>query len=183
MEGGKRKSVYLYGAEYGRYFGLYLILLSACLMASPHVPLLLFVMAVLLPGFPILLYLFLRRMCTEAPYTRTFAGVWMAGIMTTLCGSLICAVVTALWLTYVEPDFFVNYMQSAINTLHASGQADEYGEQIQVMQKAIDSKTLPSPMDYVLSMCWSTVFLGSIVSMLCAWILVVRYRRRLFNTP
>ena len=177
MEKDNRKSVYRYGAEDGRYMGLYFIAMSACLIASPRVPALLLLMSVLLAGVPVMLYLMLRRMYREAPHNRTFSAIWTAGIMITLCGSLICALVTAAWLIYVQPDFFAEYLRTAIATVQQSGQSAEYQEQMIMMQRALESGTVPSPMQLVLSMVWSTVFFGSILSMVCAWALMFRGRR------
>lgn len=176
MENDNRKSVYRYGAEYGRYMGLYLIALSACLIASPRVPAMLLLMSVLLAFMPVLLFILLRRMYREAPHNRTFSAVWTAGIMTTLCGTLICALVTAAWLIYVQPDFFSEYLHSVINTVRESGQSLEYKQQMEMMQNMLDSGVMPSPMQFVISMVWSTVFLGSIISMVCAWALIIRRR-------
>lgn len=182
MESDNRKSVYRYGAEYGQFMGIYLIVLSACFLASPHQPFILLIMAALLAAFPAILYVILRRIYREAPHNRTFSAIWTAGIMTTLCGSLICALVTAAWLIFVQPDFFMVYLRTAIATVEQSGQAAQYSDELAMMREALASGTVPSPMRYVISMVWSTVLLGSIVSMVCAFALVVRRRRPMRRT-
>ena len=177
MENEYRKSVYRYGAEFGPFIGLYFIFMSACLISSIKLSLMTLLMAALLPGFPIILYVLMRRMYREAPYLRTFSALWTGGIMTTLCGCLICSLVTAAWLIFVQPDFFTQYLSQAIQTVQNAGQGSEYEEQINVLQKAMETGTMPSPMQFVLSMVWTTVFSGSIISMICAWVLMAKDRR------
>lgn len=177
MESDNRKSVYRYGAEYGRYMGIYLMVLSACFIGSSRLPVLCLVMAMLLPVFPVIIYIQLRNIYREAPYNRTFSALWTAGIMTTLCGSLICALATAAWLIFVQPDFFADYLRTAIQTIQLSEMKADYQAETEMMKQALESGTSPSAMQFVLSMVWSTVFLGSIVSMVCSWVLIMRERR------
>lgn len=181
MESSESKSVYRYGAEYGRWVGIYLIIMSACFMASLHFPACMLVMAVMLACLPFVLYRYLRRMYLEAPQNRSFAALWMGGIMTVICASLICALVTAAWLLTVQPHFFEEYLAMAIKVGENAPDASRYAEQIEVLKKGLDGGLAPSPMRFVLSMIWSTVFLGSILSMACAWIL--RLRRPEMKTP
>ncbi len=177
MESDNRKSVYRYGAEYGRYMGMYLIALSACFIGSSRLPVLSLVMAVMLIAFPVIIYFQLRNIYRESPHNRTFSALWTAGIMSTLCGCLICALATAAWLIYVQPNFFADYIRSAIQTIQLSDMRAEYQAETEMLQQALESGASPSPMQFVLSMVWSTVFLGSIISMVCSWVLIMRSRR------
>ena len=154
--------------------GIYLIVMSASLVASVRMPFTLMLLALLLMCMPAVLYLSLRRMYREQPANRSFAAVWTAGIVTTLCGTLICGIVTAAWLLLVQPDFFTQYLHSAILMAEQAGQQAQYADQIQMMRRALDEGMVPSPMRFVFSMMWTTVFFGSILSMLCAWILRMR---------
>lgn len=181
MDSDKKKSVYRYGGEYGRYMGIYFIVMSACLLASPRVAGLFLVMAALLPVFPYLLYRFLKKIYRDAPYLRSFSALWTGGIMITICGCLICSLVTALWLIYVQPNFFSDYLRMAIEAVQASGQAAEYKDNIELMQTALDKGVVPTAFQFILSMIWSTVLLGSIISMACAWALMASGRRRLIK--
>lgn len=155
--------------------GLYLIAMSACLVASVYTPFTLFLLALLVPGMPLLLYLQLRRMYREEPANRGFSAIWTAGIMITLCGSLICGLVTAAWLLTVQPDFMTLYMRQAIELAVQSGHQAQYGEEIAAMRAALDGGGVElSPMRFVFSMIWATVLAGSILSMLIAWLLRFR---------
>lgn len=154
--------------------GIYLIAMSATLVASVRMPATLLLMALLLMFMPVVLYLLLRRMYREEPANRSFPAVWTAGIVTTLCGTLICGIVTAAWLLLVQPDFFAQYLHSAIAMAEQSGQEAEFARQIQMMRQALDEGMVPSPMRFVFSMMWATMFFGSILSMLCAWVLRMR---------
>lgn len=154
--------------------GIYLIVMSASLVASVRMPATMLLLALLLMFMPAVLYLLLRRMYREQPANRSFPAVWTAGIVTTLCGTLICGIVTAAWLLLVQPDFFAQYLHSAIAMVEQSGQEAEYAEQVGMMRRALDEGVVPSPMRFVFSMMWATVFFGSILSMLCAWLLRMR---------
>lgn len=174
METSETKSVYLYGAKYGRWTGIYLIAMSACLVASLRFPSTLFIMSLMLAGLPVVLYALLRRMYMEAPANRTFSALWMGGIMTMLCGTLICAIVTAAWLLLAQPHFFEQYMAMAIRMGENSPNSADYAAQIEILKKGLESGVAPSPMRFVVSMIWTSVFLGSMLSMFCAWILRMR---------
>lgn len=158
----------------GRWMGLYLIVMSALLLVSVKIPLSLMVMSVMLLFFPVLLYRFLRRMYREAPTNRGFSAVWTAGIMITLCGSLICGIVTAAWMLTMQPDFFIDYLQQAIGIIEQSGREVEYAQEISMIRNAMNNGISLSPMRFVFSMMWATIFFGSVISMLIAWLL--RYR-------
>lgn len=182
MEQKNRKSVYRYGAEYGRFLGIYLIVMSALTIAGAHAPFMTLLMAALLPGFPVILYLVMRRIYREVPYYRTISAMWSIGNITVICGTLICALVSGLWLTFVEPNFFANYIRNCIATLQSSGQGAQYQEQIDMFKQMLQNGGLPSPMQFVVSMSWTTAFFGCILSMICGWLLVARERRKAFST-
>lgn len=175
------KSIYKYAAEAGVPMGFYLTVMSACLLLSLRVPQLPALLPLLFMGLPFFTGMLLKRIATETPAYMKVSALWLAGIYTFIFGSLICCLLSALYLTFVEPGFITRYMQQAIDTISASPAAANYGQSIDVMQRAIDSHMLPSGLEFVVSMAWATCFAGSFISLAVALVLTRRRRRWLGN--
>ncbi len=169
MDQNTNKSPYKYGADLGLWMGLYLMLISACFLLSMRLTGLAMFAFPLMIGVPVVLYFMLRRIYKESPINRTLSALWMSGIMTFICGSLICGILTAGWLLIFQPNFFYEYVAGAIRLLQEGSGASQYATQIGLMQEMIDKKLLPTPMEFVVSMIWTTAFLGSLTSLVVAW--------------
>lgn len=165
MEKQTTKSVYRYGADYGLYFGLYLTLMSACLMASTtHIETILLVY-VLIAGLPVLTFFLQFKLQSKQPRFRNNASLWMFGICLFLFGSLICGVCTAVYVMLFDPDFIYDYFQSAVDTINNSPLKEHYAESVATIQTALDKNMLPTVMETTFSMIWLTTFGGSLLSL------------------
>lgn len=167
-----------YAARGGVAIGLYLTLISSCMVLSLHNSLLAFVGLVLTAGVPVVLWRFLRGMRRSCGCDVGFGSLWLGGIYYFVFGSLICGFLTALYLLFVEPTFLTDYVRMGIDSWHSAGSPAEMKPQIDVMQRAIERKMIPGPMELVVSMIWSTAFFGSLLSAVEAMLLSsVRYGR------
>ncbi len=171
------KSIYKYAAEAGVPMGLYLTAMSACLLLSLHIPQLPMLMFPLFIGLPFLTAFLLKRIGNDNPSYMKVSALWLAGIYTYIFGSLICCLLSALYVVFVEPAFVASYMQMAIDTISRSPEAGQYAASVEVMQKAIDSHLAPSGLEFVSAMAWSTSFLGSFISLFVAWFLTRNKRK------
>ncbi len=168
------KSVYKRGAEYGLWFGIYLTAMSLAIMYGlGHSTLLLLLAVAMLVAIPAVIYQVMRRYRTSMHGFASFSSLWMLGIMTFLFGSLICGMVTYVWMQYVMPTFIYDQVVTAIE-LYKTIPGEEAAEMVKVMQAIVDGHALPSPFDVVVQMIMLVTFLGSLVSMAMAAVLGLR---------
>lgn len=171
------KSVYKYAAEAGLPVGLYLSLMSACFLLSLEAP---FLPTLLLPlaiGFPFLLAWHMRRMGRAEPSYMRVSALWLCGIYTVIFGTLICCLLSALYLVAVDPGFLGRYVSEALATIESGPAASQYADTAELIRKALDSKMVPTPTEFVSTMGWLTCFSGSVLSLVIAMILSATSRR------
>ncbi len=168
------KSVYKYAAEAGLPIGLYLTLISGCFLFSVKYDFLSMLIFPLVVVFPIVLGCFMRRLAKVQPAYARFSPMWLFGIYSVLCGTLICSLLSALYLMFIDPSFMINYVENAISTIQASPMAAQYAPTVDMMRQAIDAHMLPSGLQLVATMGWFTCFSGSILSLFLSLILSQR---------
>ena len=164
----KKKSIYKYAAEAGVPVGLYLTLMSACFLMSIKMPALPMLLLPLTIGFPFLLWALLRRISREEPSYLKLSSLWLGGIYTVIFGTLICMLLSGLYLVFVEPGFVGLDVNNAIDIVSSSPMAAEYEETIALMERAMEAHILPSGMEFLTTMGWLTCFMGSVVSLVIA---------------
>lgn len=167
------KSVYKRGAEYGLWFGIYLTVMSLAIMHGMSHSVLLLLSIAMLAAIPAIIYQIMRRYRASMLGFASFSSLWMLGVMTFLFGSLICGMVTYVWMQYVMPTFIYDQVVTAIE-LYKTIPGDEAAEMVKVMQTIVDRHALPSPFDVVVQMIMLVTFLGSLVSMALAALLGMR---------
>ncbi len=167
------KSVYRQGAEYGAWFGVYLTVMALAIMYGfTHTILMLAAMAMMV-AVPAVVYPMLRRYRSQMRGYAPFASLWMLGLMIFICGSLICGAVTYVWMQYVMPTFIYDQVMAAINVYKAVP-GESAAEMVRIMETIVERHALPSAMEVVVQMVMLTTFLGSLVSMVLAFILGMR---------
>ncbi len=165
------KSIYRYAAEGGIPVGLYLTLISACLLLSLRIPLLPLLILPLAIGFPFLVGWKMEQIARACPPYRRVATLWLGGIYMVIFGTLICTLISALYIKFIDPTFVYSYISNAITTIEQSPMAPDYASTTELMRKAIDNRLLPNGMEFVSSLAWFTCFFGSILSLLLALLL------------
>ena len=173
----QKKSIYKYASEAGLPAGLYLTLMSACVLLSikvPALPMLLFPLAL---GFPVLLWVLMRWISREEPGYNKFSSLWLGGLYTVIFGTLICMFLSAFYIVAFEPSFVSLYVSNALEAVEASPMADQYAASIAMMREAMDAHILPSGIEFITTMAWFTCFCGSIISLLIALIMTKAGKR------
>lgn len=167
----QKKSIYKYAAEAGIPVGLYLTLMSACLLLSiklPALPMLLLPLAI---GFPFLLWARLKKIGREEPSYIKFSSLWLGGIYMVIFGVMICTFLSALYIHFIEPSFVSLYLNNAIEAVEMSPMAAEYESVTSLMRNAIEAHILPTGMEFLSTMAWFTCFGGSVLSLFIALIM------------
>ncbi len=163
-------STYRYSSELGLWMGLYLFLMSACLLGSIHIQTLILLLFPLALGTPVVLYLLLNKVWRLEPGLRTLSAMWLTGIWTFIFGSLICAILSAGWILIFDPGFVDEYVLQNIKAMEQSPVAGNYTAELAQLNSMVEQGALPSPMQFIFTMIWSTSFAGSILSLLVALI-------------
>lgn len=170
----RQRSPYKRGADYGGVLGVYLsilFLVTAYSLKVPGFSLVAFIMMVLVP---MLIYVMLRRSYVADMGKTIFSALWMEGIVAFVCGSLIAATVSMIFMRWIEPDYIERTLHSVIE-MYNSGVLGERGREVaEVLQAAIDQHRLPKPIELVVDMVWLEVFTGSMLSMLMALLVQAR---------
>ncbi|MBD5203509.1 MAG: DUF4199 domain-containing protein [Bacteroidales bacterium] len=169
------KSVFMYAAEAGVPMGLYLTVISLCLLASLKVAALPILAFPLLCGVPVVQYRLMRKVRDADARMRRLSSLWLLGIYIFIFGTLVCTLISDIYIMVFEPHFVRDYLQMALREMEGGG--EQYASQIRILQEAIDSHSIPGNLQFIASMAWATCFFGSILSLLIAGLLSVRRSR------
>lgn len=167
----QKKSIYKYASEAGLPVGLYLTLMSACLLLSVKIPALPMLILPLGLGFPFLLWAMMKKIVREEPSYNKFSSLWLGGIYTVIFGCLICMFLSAMYIVFFEPNFVNLYVGNALMAVESSPMAAEYESSIRLMKEAMDAHILPSGLEFLTTMAWFTCFCGSVLSLVLAALL------------
>ena len=172
------KSIYKYAAEWGLPTGIYLTAMSACMLMSIRYELLSSLLLPLVICFPPFLWFALRHISRREPQYRKVSALWLGGIYTIIFGTIICMLFSSCYIFYVEPGFVYEYAMAAIDAMESAPMKEQYGTTALLLREAIDARILPSGIEFVTTMGWSTCFFGSILSLVIAAIIVGANKRK-----
>lgn len=159
-----RPSVFSYAARHGATTGLVLSALTMLGIAGTRIPALdaAWLVAPLYMAFAA--YRAMMRTGRDEPEYARFWPQWLTGMYTLIFATLVCSLVAAVWLVFVQPDFVRVRVESQIAALSGVPGA-EAAELRGALTQAVESGRLPSPMQFVFAMMWMSCFYGSIVSL------------------
>ena len=167
----QKKSIYKYASEAGLPAGLYLTLMSACLLGSTKIALLPMFLLPLALGFPFILWMLMKRISREQPSFNKFSSLWLGGIYTVIFGTLICMFLSALYIVFFEPNFVSLYINNALIAVESSPMAEEYEASISMMHNALEAHILPTGLQFLTTMAWFTCFVVSMLSLGLAFVM------------
>lgn len=179
----QKKSIYKYASEAGVPVGLYLTLMSACLLLSVKMPVLPMLILPLALMFPFILWNVMKRISKAEPSYNKFSSMWLGGIYTVIFGTLICMFLSSLYIVFLEPGFVHLYISNALEAVESSNMAGEYEASIAMMREAMDAHILPSGLEFLTTLAWFTCFAGSILSLVLALIVTRGGRRETRQFP
>jgi hypothetical protein len=125
------------------------------------------VFLILLLGTPVVAYAFQRRKFIEDNGFTEYAGLWMLGIMLFILGTIISSLVVYLVLQYLRPNYIYEQTQMAIDTYKQLPQMRD-SEILEILQKMVDRRLLPTPIETVFNAFWFITFGGCLVSAVTA---------------
>ena len=82
-------------------------------------------------------------------------------------GTVLCSFIVFMVLQFGRPNFIYEQTQAAVDLYNAMPQMQDKAI-LDVLQRAIDERALPTPIEMVMSVFWFVTFGGSLVSALTA---------------
>ena len=162
-----KRSIFQCAGQWGLPFGLYLSCAAvASIYADWFAPLQL-VFLILLLGTPVVAYAFQRRKFIEDDGFTEYSALWMLGIMLFILGTIISSLVVYLVLQYLRPNYIYEQTQMAIDTYKQLPQMRD-SEMLEILQKMVDRRLLPTPIETVFNAFWFITFGGCLVSAVTA---------------
>ncbi len=175
----QHKSVYKSGADDGFILGAYLSVWFLLLGYSTENIYLAPLAMLMMLGVPVVIFFMLRRAYVRAYGLSQFSELWLQGIITFVCGTLLMGVVAYVFLRYLNPGFIMNQASVAAG-YYASLPGQEARSVAHALQVMIDRNMLPEPIYVVFQMILLGVFSGSMLSMVATWIVRrIKVRSRL----
>lgn len=172
----KLKNIYARGADDGLWMGLYIIVIFALTVVSQSLPLASVPAMAMMLAMPFLTFRFLKRTHNAAHGMSVFSALWMQGITMFACASLIFGMATFCYLRWINPRYILEVLAQVAQTY-----SDAPHESTRMLAEEcamiVRTGAVPPASGVVMSLMWTVMFSGSLLSMACA--LCVRISARL----
>lgn len=168
-------SPYRRGADFGLIFGLYLTLMFFSSIFATKLPMLGLLSFTLMVAVPVVIFLMIRRYDRELQECATFPMMWMLGVVTFVCGMLICSTFLAIYMKWIEPEFVLNQLKNLVEVgRQAPGTSLE--EAADMAEQLIKANFIPSPMAIISELIMAAIVSGSILSILISSFFALRHK-------
>lgn len=161
------RSIYDRAARDGAWIGLWFVVMFLLSVAAMKIALLNIIVITMGLLVPFIAYRLLRRTYTDSYGLVSFSALWMQGILTFACGSILLGTAAFIFMRWVYPDFIADTIRMGIefyrNEPSAAG-----AELATDFQKMLDMRMLPQPMTLAMAWMWLGLFSGSVLSMFLA---------------
>ena len=162
-----KKSIFQRASEWGMPFGLYLACgAMAFIFADWFAPLGL-IFFVLMLATPVVVYYFQRRKFIEDEGFTEYAGLWMLGILLFIFGTVIASFIVYFVLQYGRPDFMYDQANQVIKVYSEMPEMRD-SEFLRILQRMVEERRLPPPIEVVFNAFWFITFAGSVTSAITA---------------
>lgn len=168
-----RKSIYQRASEWGIPFGLYLACAGIASVFADWFQPLSFLFIVMVLFTPMLVYYFQRRLFIEEDGFTEYAALWMLGIMLFMLGTVLASFIMYLVIQYARPEFIYDQAKGVIQAYKELPEMRN-SEFLKVLQRMVNERLLPAPIEMVFNAFWLITSCGCITSAITA--LVARRR-------
>lgn len=176
------RSVYRIGAEDGLIMGPLLAVTVVLMGATTYVPGLFFLAIAAMIAVPTVAYMLLARAYRADRAQSTFSALWLQGICMFFFGSLIMAVIAYASMRWLCPTFIYDQIETVVKAYGSLDNADARAIAA-TLQKAAETRSLPTPIEVSLEMIYMAVFSGSLLSMVLSLAVRARGSRHKSSTP
>lgn len=171
-------SVFRRGADDGWRLGLYMYAIFVSAAYSVRMPWLGILSFILMLAVPFIVYRWLSRDYVRYQAMRFFSATWMQGICSFFFGSLIFAVLTYVFMRFIEPGWIADNVRMAADFYRQIGTAESL-QMATALQGMIDKHLLPSAISFAISMIWTITFTGSVLSLLLSLLVRLLNKKRI----
>ena len=175
-----KKSIFQRASEWGVPFGLYLTCGAVAFIFADWFAPLGLIYSVLFFETPIVVYYFQRRKFIEDDGFTEYAALWMLGIMLFILGTVLASFIVYLVLQFGRPTFMYDQAAQVIQAYSEMPNMKD-SEILSILQRMVDERRLPSPIEVVFNAFWFITFGGSVTSAITAFIAkrkLKKYRRQ-----
>lgn len=175
-----KKSIFQRASEWGVPFGLYLTCGAVAFIFADWFAPLGLIFSVLFFATPIVVYYFQRRKFIEDDGFTEYAALWMLGIMLFILGTVLASFIVYLVLQFGRPTFMYDQAAQVIKAYSEMPNMKD-SEILSILQRMVDERRLPSPIEVVFNAFWFITFGGSVTSAITAFIAkrkLKKYRRQ-----
>lgn len=160
----ERESIYKAAMKPGAWFGLYLSVSSCLQLLSVRVPLVENISFLMLLIGYVVFTLLHRKLWLSRPEFNKFSTLWLGGIMIVIYATLITGLATALWVTFIEPDYVQKFYSAIMESIAA--QPEQFDQlAIANIRNSMEQGRQLKPMDFVISMMWLSACAGVVLSL------------------
>lgn len=167
----KPRSVFDYAARGGIPMGIMLTAVSLLFISGVGSSGMQTGAMLLSTGIPVILWILQRKMWNECPHYRRVSSLWLMGIYTFIFGSLICMLLSNLYILAFAPNFVADYARESLRMMESSPDPSLYAEQTEILHQMLRHRALPTPFGMTTTMAWATCFFGSLLSLLWAFLI------------
>jgi hypothetical protein len=165
------KSIYTRGADDGFFFGIYLSIMFILSALSLYFPIVGYFGTLMAIGVPVIIYKRLKLTYINNNGHCLFSELWLQGIITFACASIILGLVMYIFLKWIQPEFIITEVKTAIAVYNSIDGGQEIADQL---QKIADNNLIPTAIQIVIETILLGTFTGSILSMILTWIIRLR---------
>lgn len=163
----KKKTLFQFAAENGISCGLYLSAIFLIVIYGNTSFMLSTIGLAMTFAIPLVLFRYMRKFYLQQEDTAGFSQLWTLGTLSFLCGSMICATVSYIWLEYITPNFIYEQAQASLAAYEQVAELKN-NELTIALRNAIENKDLPTAIEFVIQMLWLSFSAGVILSMILA---------------
>lgn len=161
------RSIYERAAYNGLWMGLYFVVLFLLMVATIRLGVLNILVMAMICFTPFLIYRQLKRTHLDAHGMESFSGLWMQGILTFCCGSIILCAASYIFLRWCYPTFMYDSCLQILDMYKATPEMPK-DTLFDVATAIVEKRFAIRPTDIALAYLWSAAFTGSILSMILA---------------
>lgn len=169
-----KMSPFKQAANDGLVLGAYLSATFVAMVGSNANFLLSALSLVMILAMPVLMYYLMRRYYLKHNCEPNFLMVWNVGMYGLGFASVLCALVTYVWLQYVQPTFIYDQAQAALALYESLPEASDVAS---VLRLTIENGLLPTPIQFAVQMIMITLFVGMIISLVLTPIARMKKRK------
>lgn len=160
-------TLYERAARYGLGMGGYFSLLFLAMVGSMRWEILNLLIVPMVAATPFFIFMQMRRTHVAAHGLESMSGLWMQGILTFCCGSLLLCAVAYAFLRWCYPDFMYDSCVQIVDMYKKTPELQK-DTLYDVAQSIVKNRYVLRPADIAMAYFWMGAFSGSILSLILA---------------